>query len=38
MHALYQRLSSLFPLGTLTEQRPDLSFVDVPRAHLIARY
>jgi NADH:ubiquinone oxidoreductase subunit C len=35
MHALYQRLSSLFPLGTLTEQRPDLSFVDVPRAHLI---
>jgi NADH-quinone oxidoreductase subunit C len=35
MRPLYDRLNSLFPLGDLTEQRPDLSFVDVPRAHLI---
>ena len=35
MRELHARLSALFPLGTLTEQRPDLAFLDVPRAHLI---
>lgn len=34
MRDTYQRLQSLFSLGELTEQRPDLGFVTVPREHL----
>jgi NADH-quinone oxidoreductase subunit C len=34
MRELYDRLKPLFPLGAMTEQRPDLGFVDVPREHL----
>ena len=34
MRELHQRLKSLFPLGELTEQRPDLGFVTVPAEHL----
>ncbi len=30
MRELYSRLKPLFPLGELTEQRPDLAFVTVP--------
>lgn len=34
MRELYSRLKQLFPLGELAEQRPDLSFVTVPKEHL----
>ena len=34
MRALHTRLQQLFPLGELTEQRPDLVFVTVPSAYL----
>lgn len=34
MRALHDRLKALFPLGELTEQRPDLAFLTVPREHL----
>ncbi len=34
MRDLYDRLKALFPLGELTEQRKDLSFVTVPAASL----
>jgi len=34
MRELHTRLKNLFPLGELTEQRPDLTFVTVPREHL----
>ncbi len=34
MRTLYDRLKALFPLGELTEQRPDLGFVTVPAEHL----
>jgi NADH-quinone oxidoreductase subunit C len=36
MKELYARLKALFPLGDLTEQRKDLSFVTVPAEHLRA--
>lgn len=35
MRDLYDRLKTLYPLGGLTEQRPNLAFVDVPREFLI---
>ncbi len=35
MRALHTRLSALFPLGELKEQRPDLAFVDAPQTHLV---
>jgi NADH-quinone oxidoreductase subunit C len=34
MRELYERLKPIFPLGELTEQRPDLAFVTVERAQL----
>ncbi|GAB1394706.1 hypothetical protein MASR1M60_28700 [Rhodocyclaceae bacterium] len=34
MRDLYNRLKALYPLGELTEQRKDLSFVTVPAGHL----
>lgn len=34
MKSLYDRLKALYPLGELTEQRPNLAFVTVPSAHL----
>jgi NADH-quinone oxidoreductase subunit C len=34
MRDIHDRLKALFPLGELTEQRPDLAFVTVPAAHL----
>jgi NADH-quinone oxidoreductase subunit C len=34
MHDIYQRLKALFPLGELTEQRPDLAFLTLPKEHL----
>jgi len=34
MRELHSRLKQLFPLGELTEQRPDLTFVTVPQEHL----
>ncbi len=34
MRRLHTRLTALFPLGELTEQRPDLGFVTVPAAYL----
>jgi len=34
MRDLHERLTTLFPLGELTEQRPDLAFVTVPAAWL----
>jgi NADH-quinone oxidoreductase subunit C len=34
MRELHTRLKQLFPLGELTEQRPDLAFVTVPAAFL----
>lgn len=34
MSTLYDRLKTLFPLGELTEQRPDIAFVTVPAEHL----
>ncbi len=34
MHPLYERLKHLFPLDEVTEQRPDLLFVTLPREHL----
>lgn len=34
MRDLHERLTTLFPLGELTEQRPDLGFVTVPAAWL----
>ena len=34
MRALHTRLQQHFPLGELTEQRPDLGFVTVPAAYL----
>jgi len=36
MRELYERLNERFPLGELTEQRPDLAFVTVPREQLRA--
>jgi len=36
MRDLYDRLKALFPLGELTEKRPDLVFVTVPGEHLRA--
>jgi NADH-quinone oxidoreductase subunit C len=34
MRELHTRLKALFPLGELTEQRPELAFVTVPKEHL----
>jgi NADH-quinone oxidoreductase subunit C len=34
MRTLYTRLKALFPLGELTEQRSNLSFITLPAAHL----
>ena len=34
MRELYEKLQGLFPLGELTEQRPNLAFITVPREHL----
>jgi len=34
MRDLHTRLQHLFPLGEMTEQRPDLGFVTVPAAYL----
>jgi NADH-quinone oxidoreductase subunit C len=34
MKELYARLKALYPLGELTEQRPDLAFVTVPAEYL----
>ncbi|MGD2020623.1 MAG: NADH-quinone oxidoreductase subunit C [Thiohalocapsa sp.] len=34
MRDLYERLKQIFPLGELTEQRPDLAFVTVPKDQL----
>jgi NADH-quinone oxidoreductase subunit C len=34
MRELYDRLKQIFPLGELTERRPDLAFVTVERAQL----
>ncbi len=34
MQTLYDHLKPLFPLGELTEQRPNLGFVTVPAEHL----
>jgi NADH-quinone oxidoreductase subunit C len=34
MKALYDRLKTLYPLGELTAQRPDLAFVTVPAVSL----
>jgi NADH-quinone oxidoreductase subunit C len=34
MRDLYERLNRSFPLGELTEQRPDLAFVTVPKEQL----
>lgn len=34
LRALHARLQTLFPLGELTEQRPNLAFVTVPAASL----
>lgn len=34
MKQLYEHLKGLYPLGELTQQRPDLAFVTVPREHL----
>jgi NADH-quinone oxidoreductase subunit C len=36
MRDLYGRLKALYPLGELTEQRPDLAFVTVPAEYLRA--
>lgn len=36
MRDLYEKLTTLFPLGEFTEQRPNLCFVDVPQEQLIA--
>jgi NADH-quinone oxidoreductase subunit C len=36
MRDLYDRLKALYPLGELTEQRPDLAFVTVPAEYLRA--
>lgn len=34
MQTLYTKLNERFPLGELTEQRPDLAFITVPREQL----
>jgi len=34
MQPLYQALKARFPIGELTEQRPDLAFITVPREQL----
>lgn len=34
MRAIYDSLKSLYPLGELTEQRPDLAFITLPREAL----
>ena len=34
MRELYTKLNARFPLGELTEQRPDLAFITVPREQL----
>lgn len=34
MRELYERLKQTFPLGELTEQRPDLAFITLDRAQL----
>jgi NADH-quinone oxidoreductase subunit C len=34
MRDIYERLKALFPLGELTEQRPDLAFVTLSKEHL----
>ena len=36
MRELHTRLTALFPLGELSERRPDLAFVTVPTEHLRA--
>lgn len=36
MRELHTRLTHLFPMGELTQQRPNLGFVTVPRDHLRA--
>lgn len=36
MRKLYENLNALFPLGELTQQRPNLAFVTVPREQLRA--
>jgi NADH-quinone oxidoreductase subunit C len=36
MREIYKRLKALFPLGELTEQRPDLAFITVPEDSLRA--
>ena len=36
MRELHTRLKALFPLGELSERRPDLAFVTVPQEHLRA--
>jgi len=36
MRELHTRLKNLFPLGELSERRPDLAFVTVPKEHLRA--
>ena len=34
MQELYERLKQIFPLGELTEQRPDLAFLTLDREQL----
>ena len=34
MKQLHTTLNALFPLGELTQQRPNLAFITVPKAHL----
>lgn len=34
MRELHSKLKALFPLGEMTEQRPELAFVTVPKEHL----
>jgi NADH-quinone oxidoreductase subunit C len=34
MRELHTKLKTLFPLGEITEQRPNLAFVTVPKEHL----
>ncbi len=34
MRELYNSLKQLFPLGEMTEQRPELAFITVPQEHL----
>ncbi|MDZ4201106.1 MAG: NADH-quinone oxidoreductase subunit C [Gallionella sp.] len=34
MRELHTKLKNLFPIGELTEQRPNLAFVTVPKEHL----